>query len=260
MADKLPGLMEALRSRRALGLWQKTAAKGGNMSSDQLADLAPVARQVARHAQGLAEAADRRLLGPRLGQDGIARPPQCDWAWRATPWATAMHPTAIAGAEGGTQLGEGIRLFHDCPLSEITLRQSRTTDPQAKAPFVLTLDALGFQGSFLSLAMDLPPEGGGTLQRSHIVILSTHLRMERQAEIFARLNIRQGPNVEQLVSELLPGERPDSPVSAEFDLGFHDIKPAKLENAWIDLIFEKPAMNMVRIEDVTVTRRPRADI
>ena len=260
MADRLPSFLQALRARRALQRWRQAAQAGAEMSAGDLAEIAPIARDMASQASSIVRAADRRLRVPRIGNDTIDRPAQCDWAWRATPWAAALCPATIAGATGGTQLAEGVRLFHDCPLSEITLRQTLATSPAARAPYVLSLDALGFEGSFLSLAMDLPKEGATTLTRSHIVILTTKMWMERPAEIFARLNIRQGPNTEQLVSELKPGDRPDSPVVAEFDLGFHDINPAKLETAWIDLIFDKPAMNLVRIEDFTVTRRPRAEL
>jgi len=166
----------------------------------------------------------------------------------------------VAGAVGGTSLAEGVTLFHDCPLAEITLQQSRATTPQANAPFNLTLDALGFEGSFLSLALDLPQEGATSLRRSHIVGVSLRVWMEHPAEVFVRLNVKHGPNTENLVSELKPGDRPDSPLTAAFDLGFHDINPAKVEKAWIDLIFERPEMNLVRIDDLTLTRRPRADI
>ncbi|MEM8848551.1 MAG: DUF6478 family protein [Pseudomonadota bacterium] len=259
MPNRLPGLIASLRSRNAAADWQRAAEAGETVDIGALAKLAPLARDLARHAGEVARVSEMRLSGASAAQR-IDRPPQCDWAWRPAPWAAALPPSTRAGVRGGDTLTEGVTLFHDCPLAEITLRQVQASDPGAPAPYVLEMDALGFAGSFLSLAMDLPKDGAKTLQRSHIVGLSTTVWMEREAEIFARLNIRQGPNTEQLVSELKPGERPDSPVTAEFDLGFHDIKPAKLDHAWIDLIFDKPQMNLVRIADLTLTRRPRADI
>ncbi len=258
MTDGLPGLLESLRSRRALRRWRRAAEAGGTMDIATLAQVAPLARDVAFHARRLAEAADARLGGPRIGQAMIGRPAQCDWAWRPAPWSSALTPVAVAGAVGGTRLAEGVTLFHDCPLAEITLRQSHATDPLRDAPYTLTLDALGFRGSFLSLALDLPGSGATTLRSSHIVIVTTTLRMERSAGLFVRLNVRQGPNTEQLVSELRPLDGPGGPLGAEFDLGFSDINPTRLEAAWIDLIFERPEMNLVAIDDLTVARRPRA--
>ena len=260
MPLRLPSLVESLRSRHAMRRWERAAQSKGALDPATLAHLAPQARRLAGHARQLAEAADRALQGPQAGGDVIDRPAQCDWAWRPDPWAVAMTPAVIAGAVGGTQLADGVRLFHDCPLAEITLRQTRATLADAAAPFALSLDALGFDGSFLSLAMDLPQVATAGLRQTHIVRVSVWLHMERPAEMFVRLNIRQGPNTEQIVSELLAGDRPDDPAIAEFDLGLHEISPAKLEAAWIDLIFERPEMNLVRIEDLTLTRRPRADI
>jgi hypothetical protein len=260
MPPRMPSLVQSLRSRFAVRRWEKAAQSADGLDAATLAHLGPRAREVAMHARQLAEAADRMLSGAHIGVDNIDRPPLCEWAWRPAPWAAAMTPPVIAGAVGGTQLTEGVRLFHDCPLSEITLRQVRATRSDAAAPFALSLDALGFAGSFLSLAMDLPRTAAVELRRSHIVGVSVRLQMERAGEMFVRLNIKQGPNTDQMVSELRAGDQPDGRVTAEFDLGFDEINPAKLEAAWIDLIFERPEMNLVRIEDLTLTRRPRADI
>ena len=54
---------------------------------------------------------------------------------------------------------------------------------------------------------------------------------------------------------------PPGPVArAEFDLGFDAINPVRLEAAWIDLIFAAPLEGPLVIEDLVVTRRPRADL
>jgi hypothetical protein len=34
----------------------------------------------------------------------------------------------------------------------------------------------------------------------------------------------------------------------------------RLERAWIDLIFESPEMNQIVLRDVTLARRPRAEV
>ena len=73
-------------------------------------------------------------------------------------------------------------------------------------------------------------------------------------EIFARLNIRHGPNVEQLVREFPYGEEV---VELDFDLAYSNLNEKRVESAWIDLIFEAPNMNLLRLRDVTLSRRPR---
>jgi len=102
----------------------------------------------------------------------------------------------------------------------------------------------------MSLVLDLPDRALDGLSKAHI------LRMDAEVEIFARLNIKFGPNVEQVVREL-PFNSSESVV--EFDLAHTEINENRLEGMWIDLIFEGPAMNEINLRDVTFSRRPRAD-
>ncbi len=94
------------------------------------------------------------------------------------------------------------------------------------------------------------------LGRRHLIRLETIVEMEKPLEIFARLNVRHGPNTEQLVRELPLNEQN---VMVEFDLGYTRLYEKRIENAWIDLIFEGPEMNQVILRDLTLSRRPRAE-
>ena len=46
----------------------------------------------------------------------------------------------------------------------------------------------------------------------------------------------------------------------EFDLAYCDLNEKRIEKAWLDLIFEGPAMNQITLRDVTMCRYPRAEI
>ena len=46
----------------------------------------------------------------------------------------------------------------------------------------------------------------------------------------------------------------------EFDLHYLDINERRLERMWLDLIFEAPQMNSVRIRDLFLSRHLRADV
>ena len=46
----------------------------------------------------------------------------------------------------------------------------------------------------------------------------------------------------------------------EFDLAYTKMNEKRVEKMWIDLIFEGPEMNQITFRDVTVSRRPRADL
>jgi hypothetical protein len=81
--------------------------------------------------------------------------------------------------------------------------------------------------------------------------------VEKPLEIFARLNIKHGPNIEQIVRELpMMGEE----VMVEFDLAYTKINEKRVERLWLDLIFEGPEMNQITLRDVTFSRRPRAEL
>jgi len=103
--------------------------------------------------------------------------------------------------------------------------------------------------------IDLPADATDGLTKRHLIRLDTIIELERPLDIFARLNIRHGPNTEQIVREL-PMTSPENTV--EFDLAYASINEKRIERGWIDLIFENPAMSQVILRDVTLSRRPRA--
>ena len=59
--------------------------------------------------------------------------------------------------------------------------------------------------------------------------------MEKPLEIFARLNIKHGPNTEPIVREL-PLHKAD--IVVEFDLAYSNLNEERVEKAWIDLILK----------------------
>ncbi len=67
-------------------------------------------------------------------------------------------------------------------------------------------------------------------------------RCEKPLEIFARLNIKHGPNVEQIVRELPLDEEE---VMVEFDLAYTKMNEKRVERMWLDLIFEGAEMNQI---------------
>ena len=71
------------------------------------------------------------------------------------------------------------------------------------------------------------------------------------------MNIRHGPNTDQIVRELDTSARN---ISVEFDLYYTQFNENRGEGMWVDLIFEGPSMNQVTIRDLTIIRRPRANI
>ncbi|MFD2739640.1 DUF6478 family protein [Sulfitobacter aestuarii] len=215
------------------------------------------ARLLRHHLDRLINKADERLALPMIGSTGFAKPHNADWAWRPALWRGPLAEKGRASVPNKARLGDEITLFHDCAQSELTLRQLRNLRREDLAPYGLRLDVFSFDGSFLSLVVDLPESGWKGLKRNHLLRLEAIVELEKPLEIFARLNIRHGPNTEQIVREL-PMEQSDMRV--EFDLAYSSINEKRVEAAWIDLIFEGPQMNQVVLRDLTFSRRPRAQI
>ena len=80
---------------------------------------------------------------------------------------------------------------------------------------------------------------------------------EKPINIYARLNVKNGPNVEQILLTL-PHEKTQTAV--EFDLAYSQLNEKRAERMWVDLMFENPAMNQITIRDLTISRYPRAEI
>jgi hypothetical protein len=179
-------------------------------------------------------------------------PPHRDWTWRPALWRAPVAPGAWAAPTGETPLSPDTTLFHDCPLGEIAARQARGD----AAPFALGLDVYAFRGSYLSLAVTLPPPARDNLRRRHVIRMDARLRAERPATVYARLNIRLGSAPATVVRELPQGERP----FVDFDLAALRVDVARAEGLWIDLIVDAPAANCLVFEDLILTRTPRAEV
>jgi hypothetical protein len=179
-------------------------------------------------------------------------PPHRDWTWRPALWRAPVLPLAWAAPTGETPLSPDTTLFHDCPLGEIAARQTRGDGP----PFALALDVYAFRGSYLSLAITLPEPARDNLRRRHVIRLDTRLGAERPVTAYARLNIQRGSTPTTIVRELARGER----TFVDFDLAALRIDVSRAERLWLDLIFDAPAANGILLEDLILTRTPRAEV
>jgi hypothetical protein len=119
------------------------------------------------------------------------------------------------------------------------------------------MDVFQFDGSFLSLVLALPHSSCEGLTRRHLLWMEAIVETESQLKIFARLNVRHGPNTAQIVRELTLD---DGKVMVEFDLAYTKLNEKRVESMWVDLIFEGPQMNQVTIRDMTFSRNPRAEL
>lgn len=257
MALKKPGRLQKLLARRMARHWRRAARDAGAAPLSIVRRQRGEARNLRAHLDRLIAVADERLSLPMPGNTAFARPNGTDWAWRPDIFRSPVAQKGIAGVENRQGFGTGVTVFHDCAQSEITLRQIRNLREEDLAAYGLRMDVMHFDGSFLSLVLDLPPEAAAGLKKRHIVRLDALVEVERPLQIFARLNVQHGPNTEQQVRELpLQG----GASSAEFDLAYTELNEKRAERMWLEFIFEQPAMNQVTVRDLTLCRFPRAEL
>jgi len=243
--------------RRAVRRWRKLADRAPGLTLPALRACRGNARQLDHQLKRLMHVADSRLMLPLLGTNAILRPAGSDWAWRPEIWRGPIAPPGRAAVQTRTMFGEEATIFHDCGISELTLRQIRNVREKDLSPFGLRMDVFRFDGSFLSLVIDLPQNSVEGLRKKHLLRLDTTIELEKPLEIFARLNIKHGPNTEQVVREL-PLHQDE--VMVEFDLAYTGLNEKRVERMWLDLIFEGPEMNQILLRDLTFSRRPRAEL
>ncbi|MBV0891744.1 hypothetical protein KTN05_07760 [Paracoccus sp. Z118] len=246
---------------RAARRWERLASQVGRMPLADLRDIDDEARSLRRSLNRLVARADRRIDALRPGAEPLDLPAGTDWRWRPLFLAGPIAPRGIAAPDSGTRLGDEAAVWHDCPQNALVLRQARNKSSAELSPHSLLLETLGFDGSFLSISIDLPAEALDGLTRSHIVRLAAVVSVERPMNIFGRLNVGHGPNTDQLLrhlGDLHPGH-PQSLVT-EFDMYLIEMNEKRLEKIWLDLIFESPRMNAVRISDLFLSRHLRAEI
>ena len=257
MGQQRTSLFEKLLSRRARAFWSRAANAAGTTDLSLLRNQRNEARILRQKLDELTYTADSRLALPRIGSSTFPKPSGTDWSGRPQLWRGALPVKGMASVDSKTMLGDEVTIFHDCQISELTLRQLRNTREADLAPFGLRMDVFRFDGSFLSLVLDLPDDCVEGLKRTHVLRVDAVIEMEKPIEIFARLNIRHGPNTEQMVQEL-PLDKTE--ITAEFDLAYSNLNEKRVEKAWIDLIFEGPEMNQIMLRDLTFSRRPRAQL
>ena len=257
MARRRISLVDKLLFRRGLKRWTSYGEMADAADLATLTRLNQWARAMRRNLDRVIRAAEMRLALPLIGSSAMRKPLGTDWAWRPDLWKGPLALPGMASVPARAPIGEGTTIFHDCRWSELTVRQIRNTRESDIAPFGFRMDVFRFDGSFLSLVLDLPEEAARGLKLRHMIRLDVIVEMEKPLEIFARLNVKHGPNVEQIVRELpLAAEE----VMVEFDLAYSKINEKRVEKLWVDLIFEGPEMNQVILRDVTLSRRPRAEL
>lgn len=237
--------------------WRHAARRAWSTDLPVLRAQRNRARRLKHHLDSVIHVAEARLALPQIGSQAFPVPATSDWSWRPEVWCGPLAEPGLASVDSGARLGSEVALFHDCSRAEILLRQLRNTGIRDLAAYGLRLEVFKFEGSFLSLVIDLPKEVTLGLTKDHLLRLDSSVALEKKIEIFARLNIRNGPNTDQIVREL-PLQSDE--VFVEFDLAYSKINNNRVDRVWLDLIFEAPQMNEIALRDLVFSRARRATL
>lgn len=257
MAGRFAQILDRWRLRKVQAYWTRVADAATDAAPFVLRSQRAEAQAMRRQIDRLIHVAGHRLATPSLGSGLPRQPLGTDWAWRGDAWRGPLPKPGAIAADDRTAISDDVALYHDCPLGEIAIRQLRNQDEGDRAPFGLGVEVFGFRGSFLSLSIRLPDRGVAGWKARHLIRVDAMIDVDRPLRGFARLNIKHGPNVAQLVSDL-PAEGRGRMV--EFDLAYGGIDETRIERAWLDLIFNDVAMTGITLRDVVVSRRPRAEL
>jgi hypothetical protein len=250
-------ILDLYMHRKVLGRWRKAAQQAPDAPQSHLRHQRDQARNLRAHLDRVIHVAEGRLARPQIGSERFPKPIGTDWSWRPDLWRGPLARPGVASAPRKSMVDRQITLFHDCPYSEISARQIRNRHESDLAPFSLALEVFSFEGSFLSLSIELPADAAQDLTRQHLMRIDSLIDSEQATEVFARLNIQHGPNSEQVLRQLdLSGPA----IAIDFDLAHLPLNERRIEKIWMDLIFKNPRMNRIVLRDLTFCRHHRADL
>ena len=251
------GLIGRFLHRRSAARWRQATREASETDLEGLEVQNQMASKMLRRVRDFKIEADSRLALPRVGSTTFARPSGTDWSWRPKPWRAQFADGGLAPARPKQEMTNELVIFHDCKRGEVSLRQYRNMRQIDLSPFGVALEVLHFEGSYMSLVIEVPTEASQGLKKKHLVRLSAVIEKERPTGIQARLNVRNGPNTEQILLTL-PDDQAETMV--EFDLAYTQLNDQRIERMWIDLLIDDPTMNKITFRDFNLSRYPRAEI
>ena len=260
MAGSGRGVIAGLVRRASARQW---AAHGTAIAAPRVVpdpDLCAEARSLHSDLSHFLQRADALRQG--YGASALpALPAGTEWRWRVPMVNGALLPPVLVSPPNASAFGWGAMLWHDCPRAALILRQRQNRDIPDRPPYFITLEVMGFAGSYLSLSLELPTEALAGIDGNHILRVDALMGAERDITVYARLNIAQGPNTETMLRQMgHPISGNDARREAEFDIAYADLSAHPVDRAWVDLIFEAPGMNAVGLYDIILSRQPRAQV
>ena len=183
--------------------------------------------------------------------EGFDIPAKTQWSYRPQIWRQPSPFDIYGDILSGTELGPLVTLHHDGEGEAINIRRP---DSDASA---LDFHFNEFQGGFFSVAFELPEAGIHALARHDLMRIAISSSADEPFVAYVRLNLRHGPNNEQITRMIDIG---DGDSFAEFDVFYTEFNPNRVTSVWIDLIMNDPASRKITFDEVVILRRARASL
>lgn len=123
MSQERWSFLDRLAYRSSLTLWSRAVRTAKSADLSDLRLVRDRARKMRHNLNELLQVADTRLALPRIGSSAFPKPGGTDWFWRPNLWRGPLDIKGASSVESKTAFGDEVTLFHDCRLSELTLRQ-----------------------------------------------------------------------------------------------------------------------------------------
>lgn len=263
MADRGQGWLHRWRRRRAARDWAALARSAPTLGAGPLGDLRDEARALKRDLDRLLIEADRaRNPFHGAGTEAVPVPPGTDWRWRPTLFEGVLPSGGVAAPDSGLRYGPDAVVWHDLPDAALIVGQTDNQRLWNLPAHALQLECFApGEGGYVALSFDLPAPVMAGLDQGHVLRVASVTGAERPADLYLRLNIEHGPNTEQMLRHLDGGGAGNAvDLVTEFDLGFVEMNPNRLQKIWLDVILERPGYNAIWLRDLVVSRHRRADI
>lgn len=199
---------------------------------------------------------DLAMAQARSGDNFGARPARCSHSYRAGMMGDKIVPASLANIKNDTQIAPDTSMYHDSTVNEISVRQVPNLNSKSHAPYGLQTDILGFDGSYLAFSVTLPAAVGTGLKENEMLKVDLRCRSEHSIPSYLRLSAKDGPNVKTLSKEVKADGH-----SARINFDPLELLPSESnEKIWIDLIFNQPTYNGLKIEEFTIHRTFKAEM
>lgn len=176
-------------------------------------------------------------------------PPKTQWGFTPPLWEHNFGSDVSGNILTSTEIAPRVNVHHDADSINMIIQGE---GPEGGISF----DVKKFTGGFLSLAFGFPDNEAKAIRRHDLIRIAIISKSDNPFEAYVRLNLRHGPNNEQIVRMIEIGK--DS--FAEFDIFYSEFEPNRATDAWIDLIVNDPEGRAFTLEQVVILRRVRATL